>query len=810
MSSLGSQSHVPPTLASRPLPRRVRDLLEGILEYCSGEIERGLTASLNEYEQQLFKFAEQARSNQVQTRWLDAQRLVKRNRPDVIPRFLIAMEAELATIRDGAAARGLQPVKGRSLELSLVDNLDMDEVSVLTEISNRAELRNSLPLYLLGQRFGVLAGRPALDAETLPIGPQAICRMLRSAVDGLELMEEHRMMFIRTFERQVVPLYGSLVDAVNTYLARNGVLPHLQYVPVRVRPASANNDRAEAPAKPRPRTVVDESEALGLGGDAPLHAHHSAQRSPPAFPGPESRPGQAGPGAAPAREPPPNVQQAQAAAAAALLSANPAAGTDESFKLMRQLLGARRQLLDKLVPEKTKGNSQDFVQIVGNEQLQQVLSQLQGQPIGTVTSKGKTSERTLAQLKQDMLAKLRQTVPGDAAPALAEEDNDTIDLIGMLFESLMKDVRPNSPASMLLSKLQVPLLRVALQDKGFFTRQMHPARQMLNTIAETGSFWLAEDDVDNGLIEKLTSVVDRTNHDFTGDISLFSTLLGDLSTHLQTQARKAEVAERRHVEAARGKEKLALARERASRAVESILKQQNLPRFTHTLLSQAWTDVMALTALRHGEDSGDWKHQLQVAERLIQISRASGAEQAKLSDGAASLQQEVEQALSQVGYQGDEANVIAQRLVQPQSGSEADSASRTELTLRMKARARLGEDMQGAQDNKVPLTPEEQKHLERLKHVPFGSWFEFTTNQQGDKVRRRLSWYSTVTGHVLFVNHRGQRIGDFTLDSLARQLAQGQLRILDEEKGSLIDRAWNSVLNALRSFAGQTPEGATR
>lgn len=808
MSSLGSQSHVPPTLASRPLPRRVRDLLEGILEYCSGEIERGLTASLNEYEQQLFKFAEQARSNQVQTRWLDAQRMVKRNRPDVIPRFLIAMEAELATIRDGAAARGLQPVKGRSLELSLVDNLDMDEVSVLTEISNRAELRNSLPLYLLGQRFGVLAGRPALDAETLPIGPQAIGRMLRSAVDGLELMEEHRMMFIRTFERQVVPLYGSLVDAVNTYLARNGVLPHLQYVPVRVRPATANNERTEAPTKPRPRTTVDESESLGLGGDTSLPAHHSAPRGAPAFPSPDSRPGQAGAG--PSREPPPNVQQAQAATTAALLSANPPAGTDESFMLMRQLLGARRQLLDKLVPEKAKGNSQDFVQIVGNDQLQQVLSQLQGQPIGSVTVKGKTTERTLAHLKQDMLAKLRQAVPGDAAPALAEEDNDTIDLIGMLFESLMKDVRPNSPASMLLSKLQVPLLRVALQDKGFFTRQMHPARQMLNTIAETGSFWLAEDDVDNGLIEKLTSVVDRTNHDFTGDIGLFSTLLSDLSSHLQTQARKAEVAERRHVEAARGKEKLALARERASRAVEALLRQQNLPRFTHTLLSQSWTDVMALTALRHGEDSEDWKRQLLVAEQLIQISRATGAEQTKLRDTASGLQQEVEQALSQVGYQGDEANVIAQRLVQPQSGSEADAASRTELTLRLKARARLGEDPNASPEKKIPLTAEEQKHLERLKHVPFGSWFEFTTNQQGDKVRRRLSWYSTVTGHVLFVNHRGQRIGDFTLDGLARQLAQGQLRILDEEKGSLIDRAWNSVLNALRSFAGQTPEGATR
>ena len=65
-----------PTLASRPLPERVRGLLGGILEYASDEIERTLVGTLNEFEQQLFKYAEQARSNMVQIRWLEAQRLV--------------------------------------------------------------------------------------------------------------------------------------------------------------------------------------------------------------------------------------------------------------------------------------------------------------------------------------------------------------------------------------------------------------------------------------------------------------------------------------------------------------------------------------------------------------------------------------------------------------------------------------------------------------------------------------------------------------------------------------------------------------
>ena len=107
---------------------------------------------------------------------------------------------------------------------------------------------------------------------------------------------------------------------------------------------------------------------------------------------------------------------------------------------------------------------------------------------------------------------------------------------------------------------------------------------------------------------------------------MFKNVLQELIAHLQTLSRKAEVAERRHVEAARGKEKLTLAREHASRAVEALVKGQKLPRFTRTMLSQAWTDVMALTALRQGEDSPAWKRHLQVAERLIQIAQHPGGD----------------------------------------------------------------------------------------------------------------------------------------------------------------------------------------
>lgn len=795
MSSTGTPPHASaPTLASRALPDRVRILLGGILEYSSDEIERTLVAMLNEFEQQLFKYAEQARSNMVQIRWLEAQRLVKRTRPDLVPRFLIALEAELACIKDPPGAKAaVANFRNARGELSLVENVDMDEATVLAEIASRAEVRNSLPLYLLGQRFGVVAGKPAFDAENLPIGPQALCRMIRQSCDCLELSGEHRLLLFRTFERHLMPLYGTFIESINTYLSRNGVLPNLHYVPVRPRaasPAAATPDKRPKPA-----------------GDGGARGAPGAPGGPPGTGGGAPGAGGGMPGGATAGMP--------GGATAGMPGGSPGGpigqegnASDDAFQQMRHLLAGRRQLLGKLVGGRQA--SVGATEQVSTQQVQDVLGKLQQKAGTTVMVDGKPTQRTITHLKQDLLAQLRQSTPDGKPPALAEEDGDAIDLVGMLFDHIMKDVRPNSPASALLAKLQVPLLRVAIQDKAFFTRQQHPARQMLNTIAETGAYWLSEEDADQQLVGKMQSVVDRTVRDFDGDLGLFNNLLEDLSGHLQTVTRKAEVAEKRHVEAARGKEKLAMARERAASVVENLLKKQNLPRFTHTLLSQAWTDVMALTSLRQGEDSEAWKQHLEIAERLISVAKNPAGANSLTSEDAQGLRSEIQSSLTQVGYHAEEASAIAQRLVDPQAGVDDDSAaSRTELTMRLKARARLGEDLQQAKKSKKPaLTAEEQMRVAQIRQLPFGTWFEFKLNQQGEKVRRRMSWFSPVTGQVLFVNHRGQKVGDFTLDGLAKAMIQGQVKLVEEEKGTLIDRAWNTVMSALRSFAGQSPAEA--
>ena len=70
------------------------------------------------------------------------------------------------------------------------------------------------------------------------------------------------------------------------------------------------------------------------------------------------------------------------------------------------------------------------------------------------------------------------------------------------------------------------------------------------------------------------------------------------------------------------------------------------------------------------------------------------------------------------------------------------------------------------------------------------------------------AWFSTLTGRCLFVNQRGARTDEKTLDQLARDMARDQVRVWSENKDSLIDRAWKAIMGTLKTFSGSETQGA--
>ena len=798
---------VPRTLATANLPRRVRKALEHALSIVSEELDGNLGTMLTEFEQELFRLADKARSPGVESGYMQTMRTLRMNRSDLIPRFMLELEAGLAAMRSAPAPKVVDETERVSFQnLSLVDTVDMDEGTILREIGTRQESRAALPLHLLGQRFGALAGAPAFDAERLPLGPQALCRAMRDASQTLQVTYDARLLLYRIFDRQVMARYASTLEKLDEAMNADGVLPGLSFVPVRARAQSASSQRTATPATDDARAQssrhAGEQAVSGQVFSGPSQGAGQGTRTGNAR-GSDSGAGAGyghggNAGAIAAGSPPlargggfSDPQRPHTA----WMGQPPQQGQlDEeneqaSLEALQKLVTGRRELIEKLQPaRRTPGGTR--VELNTNE-LVSALGVLQRQP-----PSASNSNQSLNDVKQTMLAQMRQQRGHGAT--LSQRDNDSFELLSMLYTQIEDEVDPGAPASALIRRLQLPLLRVAIQDRAFFVRGQHPARQLLNTVAESAAKWLDKDDYDPQLLLPLQQAVTHVVENYDGDDNVFATSNAQLESHLQAQVRKAELLERRHVEAARGKEKLEVAKLRATDTLTGVIGDQRLAKFVRALLTQSWADVLTLTLLRQGEDSEEWRKQVDVTRRIVAAcSRSDGADDPELTT-------HVEAALTQVGYHAEEATVIAQRLTSSISEGEDDPASRTELAIKLKARSRLGEDPAKEHRPKLsPRTPEEQARYEQLRVLPFGTWMEFTTNQQGDMVRRRLSWFSPLTDNALFVNQRGQRVGEYSLDHLSRMVASGQARIVTAERGRLVDRAWQAAVTALRSFAGR-------
>src|SRR5687768_11511850 len=148
----GFGHEVLPSLRDRALAPRPRAALEAILATTSSTLELGLTSTLNELEQQLFKLAEQARSNDAQNRCFESLREVRRARADVVPRFMLRIEAALATIAEEQVSPRFTRMSHGSAALSLLDPQEQEQSLLLQEIAVKAEIRNASALFLLGQR----------------------------------------------------------------------------------------------------------------------------------------------------------------------------------------------------------------------------------------------------------------------------------------------------------------------------------------------------------------------------------------------------------------------------------------------------------------------------------------------------------------------------------------------------------------------------------------------------------------------------------------------------------------------------------
>ncbi len=237
--------------------------------------------------------------------------------------------------------------------------------------------------------------------------------------------------------------------------------------------------------------------------------------------------------------------------------------------------------------------------------------------------------------------------------AIGRVDDDAINLVSMLFEFILDDHQLPTPMKALLARLQIPMLKVAVLDKSFFSRGGHSARRLLNELATAAIGWNETQATDRDpLYKKIASVVERILNDFDADISIFDELLQEFTSFVATESRRAALIEQRTRDAEEGLGKSQQARAVVGYTLNEKAVGKTLPRVVVDILRDCWSNYMFLLHVKDGTNTPAWEEAVQTAEDLIWSVQVEpgGGERGQLLKMIPSLLQRLRVGFGTVSY----------------------------------------------------------------------------------------------------------------------------------------------------------------
>ena len=401
------------------------------------------------------------------------------------------------------------------------------------------------------------------------------------------------------------------------------------------------------------------------------------------------------------------------------------------------------------------------------------------------------------------------------AAALTGVDASTIDIVAMLFDYVFEDRHIPAAAKALLGRMQIPTLKVALLDKGFFSSREHPARRLLDLLAQV-SIGVDEHNADDATLRLVEEAVDHVRERFETELAPFAEMVTRVQSFIA--ARDAEELQliQRSAQVVEERERREIASAVAAEEVHRRLALHNhVPAAVREMLHEHWTRALASVYLGEGEGTAPWARLCRVMDdllwsvepkalpedrkRLIAMLPAmlrdlhEGMERARMGEEAAAAFMGVLvdcHALAvKAGLRGLPAVPdfppveLAPQREDPRLERETVPAGDVKVEeIRLKG-------ARGALVRNVFTRTGVWTNLQR------GTWVEFSSEHTAP-VRARLTWISPNKGVYLFTNPASTSVAlSVSPEALAEQLRLGEARMLND--APLVDRAVDSMMAAL-------------
>lgn len=633
------------------------------------------------------------------------------------------------------------------------------------------------PLHVLHQRLDSLATAltlPRQAPETNPLRPEVPVNAFVKLFSEDDLTPELRRLLFLQLEKRLSKVLDELYTKTNAAL-EHGFSPRETPVPA-----------SQGMAPPAEGWSPDGGLVEGRG---PQHGGHP-QGAHPGYgysQGGHSQGGPAGYGHAP------NMPWGFAAGQSMNGGQSTAGGgmlADGSGRPLRyresvhQQLRAWRQTVLRPGSMPAPASAVAGVRVLGPQELFGIAAMLQGDdPAPYVRALAGDDTRPLSAVIRDQIVSGSRQLGFDPTQTrFSEVDEDAIDLVGILLQTLASSHAALQRSRALYGRLVAPYLKLALSDDSLFDQRAHPGRKLLEALSEACDGNTGDSPQDQQTLTHAELAVERVVEDYRDDKAIFELAASELREHLDQQKRMREVAEQRASDAVCGRERLQHARRAVDELLASRLGERALTAGIGEFLTTHWRHHLVQTWLREGPSSAQYLSAVSVGEGLIQADAdAARAEGAKVADRILELQGPLGRCYASCGLDAlaarDSLAKIVTALAFPDQARALHPVPAEEAAAEANDAANWGglRVVGGTDSLEYDLAL-----AQRMRRLRVGQNLRLIEDD-GRETAARIAWVSPLTSRFLIVNRRGMRKLVLSPEELAALVGKGRVTLRSSE-----------------------------
>lgn len=668
--------------------------------------------------------------------------------------------------------RALRIRSGGDVPLRLVDEQQLEYELASGRLNESLVARFARPLDTLQSRLQGLSDAMRVPMGANPIGPERLVAAFSQTLLDAQVPDTLRGRLFRHYETELIRLLGELYARINTLLAQSGY----------------------GAAVPAPRPPQEEFRR-GYGEDAFGSVPHIGGL-PGGMPA-----GMGGPGGAPAA---PSFG-GHGGPSQAPMSQHDIAAMATELAQLRSQLHAWRESMPRDGHASGAGLSPQDRSVMQRREMRvdeivSVASLLQAEPPDAFARALAVSGRLGETIRDHLQDGARRLGLNPDQACFSPEEEDAIDLVALLFDSLFRHNALQDRARRLYARLVLPYVKVALTDNAVFVKREHPARRLLDAITEACEGNDGETPQDRELLDRATEISQRIVAEYNEDLAVFELAHAELDALLAQQRRRFELQEQRAAKATYGRERLGAARSQAESALHERLDVAPLTQAVADFLAMPWRHHVVQTLLRDNVDQRRHAEAIALGDALVMADRLARENRGQeLADQLIALQPAIIECLASSGLDDSAAQHgmagLVRALATPDTARRVNPAPPLQMP----------EDDSGESERRLWLAggTDTVRHdpllAERMRELDVGDWVRLT-NAEGETTAAKVAWVSPLTSRYLLVNRRGLRVLVASAEELAALASANRLAIGAER--TAFDEAMRQVRRHLDRGTG--------